>query len=135
MPITLFGIWVLLRKINNYLFVFVVHNFKNTIKGFTRKLLNQWFLVDKLQLSLRKWRSLPWLDWPLQSICVTNDHGYVPFVVTIRSFPHSWLITGFLTRRMPLVKQELLALLEHLNSLLYGRVDVVRSLIFLCKCL
>jgi|JYMV01.1.fsa_nt_gi hypothetical protein len=35
----------------------------------------QWFLVA----NLRNW----------------NDHGYVPFVViTIRSFPHMWLITG-----------------------------------------
>jgi hypothetical protein len=43
-----------------------------------------------------------------------NDHGYVPLVVnTSRSFSHSRLITGFvarLTRRVPLVEQELLAL-------------------------
>jgi hypothetical protein len=27
---------------------------------------------------------------------ITNDHGYVPLVVnTSRSFPHSWLIIGF----------------------------------------
>jgi hypothetical protein len=27
---------------------------------------------------------------PLQNICVTNDHGYVPLVViNSRSFPHS----------------------------------------------
>ena len=40
--------------------------------------------------------------------------GYVPLVVsTSWSFPHSWLITGFvtgLTRRMPIVEQELLTL-------------------------
>jgi hypothetical protein len=31
--------------------------------------------------------------------CVTNDHGYVPLVViTIRSFPRSWHITGLVTR-------------------------------------
>ena len=39
------------------------------------------------------------------------SHGYVPLVVnTSRSFPHSWLITGFvtrLTRRVPVVEQEL----------------------------
>jgi hypothetical protein len=39
-------------------------------------------------------------------ICVTNNHGYVPLVVsTSRSFPHSWPITGFVTgvtRRVPL---------------------------------
>jgi hypothetical protein len=37
--------------------------------------------------------------WPSWNICVTNDHGYVPLVVKIsRSFPHSWLITGFVIR-------------------------------------
>jgi hypothetical protein len=41
----------------------------------------------------------PWLGWPLWIICVTNDHGWVPLVVnTSRSFPHSWLITDFVTR-------------------------------------
>ena len=35
--------------------------------------------------------------WP--RLTITNDHGYVPFVViTIRFFPHSWRTTGFLTR-------------------------------------
>jgi len=62
----------------------------------------------------------PWLGWPLRNICVTNDHGYVPFVVsTSRSFPRSWLITGFvtiLTRRVSLVEEELLTLPEHLGS-------------------
>ena len=66
-------------------------------------------------------RSPPWLGWPLWNICVTNDHGYVPLVVsTSRSFSHSRLITGFvtrLTRRVPLVKQELLTLPEHLSSI------------------
>ena len=65
-------------------------------------------------------RSPPWLGWPLWNICVTNDHGYVPLVVnTSRSFPHSRLITGFvtrLTRRVSLVEQELLTLPEHLSS-------------------
>ena len=54
------------------------------------------------------------------NICVTNDHGYFPLVVnTSRSFPHSWLITGFVTKltlRVPLVEQELLTLPEHLSS-------------------
>ena len=49
-----------------------------------------------------------WLT--LWNIHVTNDHRYVPLVVsTSRSFPHSRLITGFetrLTRRVPLVEQE-----------------------------
>ena len=56
-----------------------------------------------------------WLTW--WNICVANDHGYVPLVVnTSRSFPHSWLIIGFvtrLTRRVSLVE---LTLAEHLSS-------------------
>jgi hypothetical protein len=46
---------------------------------------------------------------------------HVPLVVvnTSRSFPHSWLINGFvskLTRRVPLVEQVLPTLPEHLSS-------------------
>ena len=48
----------------------------------------------------------------LRNICVTNEDGYVPLVVkTLRPFPHSIIITGFVTRvtrRMPLGEQELL---------------------------
>ena len=55
-------------------------------------------------------RSPPWLGWPLWNFCVTNDHGYGLLVVnTSRSFPRSWLITGFLTRltrRVQLVEQD-----------------------------
>ena len=40
--------------------------------------------------------SPPWLDQPLRSICTTNYHACVPFVViTIQSFSHSWLFTRF----------------------------------------
>jgi hypothetical protein len=50
----------------------------------------------------------------------TNDQRYVPLVVnTSRSCPHSWVITGFvtrLTRRVPLVEQEMSTLPEHLSS-------------------
>ena len=64
-------------------------------------------------------RSPPWHGWPLWNICVTNDNGYVRLVVnTSWSFPHSWLITGFvtrLTRPVLLVEQELLTLPEHLS--------------------
>ena len=99
----------------------------------TRKLLNQGFLFVKLKSSLRKF-----YGWPLWNICVTNDHGYVPLVVnTSRSFPHLWLITGFvtrLTRRMPLVEQELLTLPEHLSSPpVFSEIRVNRSLV-LCVC-
>jgi hypothetical protein len=57
------------------------------------------------------------LSWPLRNICVTNDYEYAPFVkITIWSFFHSWLVTGFVTRvtrQMPHVEQELLTLTEH----------------------
>jgi hypothetical protein len=50
-----------------------------------------------------------------------------------RSFPRSWLITGFvsrLTRRVPLVKQELLNLSEHLGLLaVFSGLRVTRSLV------
>ena len=67
------------------------------------------------------------------NICVTNDHGYVPLVNTSRSFPHSWLITGFatrLTRRVLLVEQEPPTLPEHRSSPpVFSGVDVTRSLV------
>jgi hypothetical protein len=81
-------------------------DFLNRGLQLTRKLLNQGFLLVKLKSSLQKFYGRHHV-WPLWNICVTNDHGYVPLVVnTSRSFPHSWLITGFvtrLTRQMPLV--------------------------------
>jgi hypothetical protein len=81
----------------------------------TKKLLAQGFLLVKLKSSLR---NHDFVD--RYGISVSNDHGYVPFVVnTFRSFPHSWLITGFvtrLTRRLSLVEQELATLSEHLSS-------------------
>jgi hypothetical protein len=72
--------------------------------------------------------------WPLWNICVTNDHGYVPLVVnTSWPFPHSWLITGFvskLTRRLSLVAKELPTLPKHLFSPLVGLV--LLDLSFMC---
>ena len=94
------------------------------------KQLNQGFLLVKLKSS--------WLGWMLWNICVTNDYGYVPIVLsTSWSFPHSWLITRFGTRltwRVPLVEQEMLTLPEHLSSpsVLSG-VRVTQSLV-LCVC-
>jgi hypothetical protein len=60
------------------------------------------------------------------STCVTNDYGYVPFVViTIRSF-----VTR-VNRRVPHVERELLTLPEHLNSpLVFSGVRVARSFVF-----
>ena len=87
-------------------------------------------------------RSPPWLGRPLWNICATNDHGYVLLVVNT-SFPHSRLITGFvtrLTRRVSIVEQELLTLPEHLSSPpVFSRVRVTRSLVlyvcFVDRCL
>jgi len=73
----------------------------------------------------------------LRNICVTNDHGYVPFVViTILFFPHWWLFTRFVTRVtvtqwVPLVEQQLLTLAEHMRSLrVFSWVRVAQSLVF-----
>jgi len=61
----------------------------------------------------------------------------VSVYITSRSFPHSWPITGFvtrLTRRVPLVEQELPTLPEHLSLLpVFIGVLVTRSLV-LCVC-
>jgi hypothetical protein len=89
-------------------------------------------------------RSPPWLGWPLWNICIKNDHGYVPLVVnTSRSFTHSWLITGFvtrLTRRVSLMVPELLTIPKHLISPpVCSGVRVTRSLVlyvcFVDRCL
>ena len=100
-----------------------------------------YFIFQIIEKALR---SPPWLGWPLWNICVTNYHGYVLIVVnTSRSFPRSWLITGFvtkLTRRVSLVEQELSTLPEHLSSPpVFSGVHVTRSLVlyvcFVDRCL
>jgi hypothetical protein len=64
--------------------------------------------------------------------------GYVLLVInTFRSFPHSRLIIGVvtrLTRRVPLVEQKLLTLSEHLSSPpVFSEVRVTRSLVlYIC---
>ena len=74
----------------------------------------------------------------IKSICVTNDHGYVPFVTnTPQSFHHSWLISVFvssLTRRVPLVEQELFTISEHRSwTSVFSGVRVTRSLpLYVC---
>ena len=98
-----------------------------------RKLLNQRFLLVKLKSSLRKFYSRHHDLVDRYGISVTNDHGYVPLVIsTSRSFPRSWLITGFvtrLTRRVSLVEQELATLSEHTSSPpVCSGVRVTRSL-------
>ena len=74
----------------------------------------------------------------VMNICVTDDHGYVPLVVsTFRPFPHSWLIMDFVTRLIrpvSVVEQELLTLPNHLSSSpVFGGVRVNPSLV-LCVC-
>jgi hypothetical protein len=63
--------------------------------------------------------------WP--RICSTYRKHF------FRSFPRSWLITRFVTRltpRVPLVKQEMLTLSEHLRSPpVFSGVRVTRSLV------
>jgi len=59
---------------------------------------------------------MTWL--PLRNICRTNENDYVPFdVITYRSFSNVLLVSVFVarvTRRVPLVEQELFTLLKHL---------------------
>ena len=79
----------------------------------TRKLLNQGFLLVKLKSSLRKFDLVD--RYGISVSQMTTDVSLV--VNTSRSFPHSRLITGFVTRltqRVPLVVQELLTLPEHI---------------------
>ena len=48
-----------------------------------------------------------------------TEYVFIFYICAKRSFPHSRLITGFVTRlapRVPLVEQELLTLPEHLGS-------------------
>jgi len=98
----------------------------------TRNLLNQMFILAKLKWTLL--RSPPWLGWPLWNICINNDLGNVSLVVkTSVCFPHSWLITGFvtrLTRQVSLEEHELLNLPEHMSSSsVFSVVPVTRSLV------
>jgi hypothetical protein len=85
-----------------------------------------------------------WTNLTVMEYLCHNDHRYVPLVVSIsRSFPHSWLFTGFvtrLTRLVPLLEQELLTLPEHLNSPpVFSSIRVTQSLVlyvyFVDRCL
>ena len=80
-------------------------------------------IISNLQNS---YRALPNIQLYAWLVCICS-----------RSFPHSWLITGCvtrLTRRVPLVGQELLSLPERLSSPpVFRRVRVTRSLV-LCVC-
>jgi hypothetical protein len=98
------------------------HDFLDRGLLLTRQLLNQGFLLVRLKSSFRTCYGRH------------HDHGYVTLVVnTSLSFPHSWTITGFVTRltqRMPLVEQELLTLTGNLKSPpILSEVSVTRSLV------
>ena len=103
----------------------------------TRKLLNQGFLLVKLKSSLRKFydRHHDLVDRYGISVSQMTTDMFHFVVSTSRSFPHSRLITGFvsrLTRRVPLVEQELLTLQEHMSSPpVFSGVRVTRSLVLL----
>ena len=76
------------------------------------------FSFDLLYMNYSAWKMC------LYKIIVVN---------TFRSFPHSWLITDFvkkLTRRLPLVEQELLTFPDHMSSSqVFSGVRVARSLV------
>jgi hypothetical protein len=68
---------------------------------------------------------------PLRYISVTNDHGYVLFVVFInRSFPLSWLITEFVLRVTQTATHP-----EHMNSLPFLVGFLLSIYSFLCSVL
>ena len=86
----------------------------------TRKLLNQGFLLAKLNSSLRKiyGRHHDLVDrYGISVSQMTMDMFHLSYHSW--SFSHSWLITGFvtrLTRWVSLVECELLTLPDHLSS-------------------
>ena len=95
-------------------------------------------LLVKLDITSKTLRSPPRLGQLIWNISVTNHPGYVQLVVsTSWSFPHSWFITGTvtrLTRQVPLVEQEIPILPEHPSTpLVFSGVRVTRSLV-LCVC-
>ena len=64
---------------------------------------------------------------------MTNDQGYVPFVIiSIPPIRNSWLLTR-ITQRVPKLEQELLTLPEHLiSSPCFSGVRVAQSICFFC---
>ena len=66
---------------------------------------------DKIQTCFKMYKTTLCLPLWNMIIIYTDDTGYAPFAGVInRSFPHAWLIPGFvtrLTRRVSLVEQEL----------------------------
>ena len=100
------------------------------------KLLYQGILLVKLKSLPRRFTvaTMTWLTVTTEYLC----HKW-PWIYSVNRnhYPHSWLITGFvtrLTRRVPLVEQELLTLPEHLSSSPVLVVRVAQSLVFCVMC-
>ena len=101
----------------------------------TRELLNQGFLLVNLKSSLRKVYKRHHDLVNRYKISVSHTTTCLPLVEsTSWFFPHSRLVTGFVTRvtrRMPLVEQKLLTIPEFLCSpLVYSWFRVARYLFF-----
>ena len=118
---------------------------------------------SNMQMKYCKYYKCPCIEYRLKSLKCVSFNGrmmgalcvlqtlalfceYTPFTLVVntsRSFPHSRLITGFvnrLTRRVTLVKQELITIPEHLSSPpVFSGVRVTRSLVlyvyFVDRCL
>jgi hypothetical protein len=90
-----------------------------------------------------KWSHLKlYVDTITCKICITNDHGYVPFVVfTIRSYLHSWhglqQDQHVRRQRVSLVERELLTTPMQLSVKLASRCSIISFLcsVFLDHCL
>jgi hypothetical protein len=85
----------------------------------TRKLLNQGFSLVKLKSSLRKFygRHHDLVDhYGISLSQMTTDMFHLSVLSSFMTFHRVCITTTRLTRRVPLVEQELLTLLEHLSS-------------------
>ena len=80
-------------------------------------------------------------SYRIRQLFWSTCHGHISsiccvlfIVMTIRSFPHSWFITGFVTtvtRWVPLVEQKLFSTPEHLSSHpVFSGVRVAQFIIF-----
>ena len=92
-----------------------------------------WFVLYLLLIVLSVFLRLTNSDYPLGIFKLFSQMitWYAPFVIiTNGSFPHWWLITGFVTREkrwVPLAEQKLLILPQHLSSSLFSGVRVAQS--------
>ena len=92
------------------------HDFLNRELLLRRQILKKGLLVFKLSPHLESFTVIT-MTWLTNTEYLCHRWPWLCFVmvITIRSFPHSWLITEFVTRVtrwVPLVEQELLTLPE-----------------------